>query len=178
MKSIVILAAIIAITGCNQEQSKSQIDSEARAEIEQLKRQLSAIKLDYALQRIDLSSYGSESAYFDPQGTASYTKIKSPTGAVLVTLERIEPYLNGFNVFVKIGNPSTANLIGVSGEIRWGKSDEETDSMKSKKFDLTDTFYGGTWKTVKLTIGPSKTDEIQKIVFSPTFNQLSLAVRN
>lgn len=175
MKKAAFLALASGIlAGCSPagEPAKT-VDADAREEIRQLKTQLALLKFESALARMDSAGLGSEYATFDVHGTQSYTKLKAPVGAVLATLDRVEPYLNGFNVFVRVGNPSTAHLHGVSGEIKWGKSDEATE-MQSKKFELLDTFPPGSWRTVKLTIGPADAQSTQKIVFAPTFNQISL----
>lgn len=169
----ILFALVVCVTlGACQNPTEPLVDAEARAQIEELKRQISLIKLEAALARIDSEGLASSSAVFDPQGSQSYTRIKAPTGNILVALDRIEPYLSGFNVFIRVGNPSTAVLHGVSGEIKWGKADDS--DPPGKKFDLPDTFPPGSWRVVKLTTGPVDAQSMQKIVFVPVFNQLSL----
>ena len=163
---------VAMLTACEKGAPTNKVDADVRAEVDQLKRDIALLKLEGALARIETSGLGQDDATFDVQGTQSYTKLKAPTGAVLVSLDRIEPYLNGFNVFIKIGNPSTAILHGVSGEINWGRSD--SSDMQTKKFELLDSFPPGTWRSVKLTIGPANSQDLSKIVFSPKFNQISL----
>lgn len=173
MKRVVLIAGALMLVGCQPSDNQQATDVQARDEIAQLKREISAIKLEAALSRIEMSGQGAEYAVFDSQGSKAYTKLKAPTGVVLASLERVEPYLNGYNVYINVGNPSTALLHGVSGELKWGKADDLSD-LQSKKFELLDSFPPGTWRVVKLTTGPADAQSIAKIVFSPTFNQLSL----
>lgn len=179
MRTVVMAAIVLACAGCLEKgPAAPTMDSEARTQIEQLKRDVALLKLENALNRMDATGLGSDHAVFDPQSAPAFTKLKAPTGAVLASLERVEPYLGGFNVYVKIGNPSTADLIGMSGEVKWGKADASGDALKSKRFELLDTYPAGTWKLAKLTIGPATAVDVQKIVFQPTFNQISLVTRN
>lgn len=172
MKLVVCTAITFALLGCQPSGTQQATDTQARDEIAKLKQEISAIRLQAALSSIEMSGHGADFATFDSQGDKAYTKLKAPTGVVLASLERVEPYLNGYNIYINVGNPSTALLHGVSGELKWGKADDLSD-LQSKKFELLDSFPPGTWRVIKLTTGPADAQSIAKIVFSPTFNQLS-----
>lgn len=169
-----VALAVIATAGCNESKPQNPVDFEARAEIERLKREVAGLKLEAALARIDTSGLGADVAVFETQGTKAYTKLKAPSGVVLASLERVEPYLNGYNVFINVGNPSTAHLHGVTGELKWGKAQDGAE-LQTVKFELLDSFPPGTWRVIKLTTGNADAQSIGKVVFAPVFNQLSLA---
>lgn len=120
-----------------------------------------------------------ESLLFDPQENKGYQAARAPAGAVLVVLEKLEPYLDGYTVSLRLGNPTTAEYSGIQGKVKWGrlydaKKDQEFNKLGEKDIDLKDDLKAGSWTIVKFNIAPAKPDEVRRLIIQPTFNQLKL----
>jgi Protein of unknown function (DUF3251) len=116
---------------------------------------------------------------FDPQDAKVYAPISAPAGPVLVVLEKVEPYLDGFVVYLRLGNPTSAGYTGVTGTIKWGKKydekrDETYNKLEEKEFDVKDFIPSGTWTVVKFNIAPAKAEDVRRIIITPKFNTINL----
>ncbi len=120
-----------------------------------------------------------ESALFDPQGQSGYQPIKAPAGVILMSLEKVEPYLDGFIVTMNIGNPSSASYTGLKGTIKWGRTfdlakGDEHNKLLEKEFDVPDQIQSGAWNLVRLNIAPAKAEDVRRIIVEPNFSRLNL----
>lgn len=120
-----------------------------------------------------------ESLLFDPQDNKGYQAARAPAGSVLVVLEKLEPYLDGYTVSLRFGNPTTAEYSGVKGKVKWGrlydsKKDQDFNKLLEKEIDLKDDLKAGSWTIVKFNIAPAKPDEVRRLIIQPTFDHLKL----
>ncbi len=121
----------------------------------------------------------SATASFDPQDRPTYSPLKAPAGPMLLVLEKVEPYLDGFTVHLRVGNPTSANFSGMKGTVKWGRKydsdkDEAHNKLSEKEIELSDAFPTGAWTIAKFNIAPAKADEVRRIVVTPTFSSLRL----
>lgn len=78
---------------------------------------------------------------------------------------KIEPYLEGHQVTVDIGNPTSFNLSGISGTLQYGK-DLLDAFTRSVPVSTTDTIRSGSWTRVLVTVNPSKPELMRHFEFS------------
>lgn len=140
---------------------------------------LSALQTRQGLAFIESLKGPQESVEFDPQDEQKYQSVKAPAGPVLVILEKVEPYLDGFTVYVRFGNPSSAGYSGVKGKVSWGRQfdpakDNDHNKLAEKEIDLNDTLGAGSWTLVKFKIAPAKAEDVRRIVIAPVFNAVLL----
>lgn len=116
---------------------------------------------------------------FDPQDEKKYQPVKAPGGPVLVMLEKVEPYLDGFVVSMSIGNPSAGGYAGLHANVKWGRAydaakDDAYNELAEKEIELSDFLPSGAWTVVKFNIAPAQVDQVRRILFSPVFNAIRL----
>ena len=185
MKLLVIasLAACGALAGCGGSKS-SESNLKLESEVQQLATKVKELETDLAnLQRQQfdmLLEMPQTTATFDPQEEKKYISLKAPAGTILAVLEKVEPYLDGYTVSIRLGNPSTASYSGMKGQVQWGRKRDfsksaEFNKMAEKKIDLPDSIPSGRWTFVKFNIAPAAPDQVRRIVFEPSFDSLSLA---
>lgn len=185
MRQIVLrllaMGGVIVLVGCGGgAQSEKVAALEARltaaeADLRAAQAQLIATSMEVALMKIETS----DTAWFDPQAQQAYSAVKTPVGPVLFVLERVDPYLDGYKVTFRVGNPSTALLTGFGATVEYGRArpeGERSELPPTKKVDLkfTDTIRPGAWSLVTANLAPAKADEIRRIGITPSFNNVSL----
>jgi hypothetical protein len=189
MKSAVAALLVVSVAGC-QQQSATRMD-ELVAKVEGLEKANSALeervtdlkgRLDWLEQMDKLNAVKRESAEFDPQENRAYESIDAPTGRVLLVLDKVEPYLDGFTVHLRVGNPSSAAYAGMKGKVKWGraldfKKNAEHNKLAEKEINLTDTLAAGAWTIVTFKIGPANADQVRRIIIEPQFNSVQMRGR-
>ena len=158
---------------------RSSIDTQA-AKLESLSTQVQALTTSViGLRLLQLDADADAAATFDPHADKGYQAIKSPAGTMLLVLERVEPYLDGFTVHLRVGNPTNANLVGMKGVAKWGKrfdssKDEAYNQLRDKPIDVSESFLPGHWTTVKFNVATAKPDEVGRIIIEPKFSSVRL----
>lgn len=174
IKRTVFLAVAIAVIGCGDKQkSKNSLeDPEARKQIQEIKASVRTIFVNNAIESTsNRDMWGTERAELRTKGQEGYVKVSSPTGSVIISLEKVEPYLDDFNVYFNIGNTSSANLLGMSGTIGWGPEDGD---LQSKNFELQNSFPPGAWTVVKITTGTADKAKFGRVLLEPKFSRVQL----
>ena len=185
MREIVWLGSVVAlltVAGCGGagEQAKLVALERRVAELEAAHLKASAQIANLRIEAVLASMSNPEYAWFDPQAQKAYQAVKTPVGNVLVVLEKVEPYLDGYKVSFRIGNPSTANLNGLQATVEWGQAATDsagatTPPTKSVDVKFTDTIRAGAWSLVTANIAPAKAEDIRRIGISPKFDNISLS---
>jgi hypothetical protein len=162
----------VTLASTQPEGPKSEL---LQSDIAALAKRIKALELDKAIR--DLQN--TNAAWFDPQDPKKYAPVKSPAGPVLVVLENMEPYLDGFKITFRLGNPTSASLSGVKGKISWGAAfdvNKPTENIEplSKQFDDPTVFAPGTWTNLTISIGPATAAQARQITIEPVFDQVSL----
>ena len=136
------------------------------------------LKLEFD-QSIARLSGPQERVLLDPQADKAYRTVKAPGGQIFVVLEKVEPYLDGFVVFIRLGNPSAAAYSGLHAKVQWGRAydpskDDTYNELAEKEIELSDVLPSGAWTVVKFNIAPAQVDQVRRILFSPVFNSVRL----
>ncbi|NMD01284.1 MAG: DUF3251 domain-containing protein [Bacteroidales bacterium] len=120
-----------------------------------------------------------------------FQKIETENGNLFVSVEKIEKYLNGYNLFLNIGNPNNSDFVNVKYVLSYGvkrpiykdyknfaeyeiKHNEWKKSLRQKEFNISEKLYAGKWNIIKLTIPDAKADEISYIDLSASVNSVML----
>lgn len=178
---MIFLAAATLIAGCDRAQAPAPPD--LTNEVRMLQQQVNDLSTRVTENRMqalkEQMRIPADSVEFDPRESGGYGQVISPVGVLLVKLQKVEPYLDGYAVTFNIGNPSGAKLIGVTGSVKWGEEIDwrdvkSFDRVQEKKFDLPIEFPSASWTAVKLNVGPAKPEQLRRIILAPVFNSLML----
>src|ERR1035437_5959858 len=167
----VIFASLLAV-GCGNHQAKEQSPPSAnngapKTDIEALQGRVRLLQND--LWRLQARVSRHDSVSLDPT-EKGYGRIDSTSGFFLVMLNSAEPYLNGYRLQIRIGNPMAATYNGFKLTLSWqnpapeqkpGESDEQFQKREEewlkerpheKEVSFTDTLYPSSWNNVSVVI--------------------------
>lgn len=120
----------------------------------------------------------------------SFTRLATPSGVLFVSVQDAQPYLDGYKVFLDIGNPSNASLVGGNLEISWGPkprkpigSEDTKQNIRAdwfldrmvKTVELAQPIRSGSWNKVELILTPAKAADLELVEMSATFTSIGLA---
>jgi hypothetical protein len=136
------------------------------------RRRMVKLETENALRKLE------GTAEFDPQDPRRFQVVKAPVGNILFVLEKLEPYLDGYTVTFRLGNPTSAALNGVKGQIGWGPlfdiKNVDTFALTDKPFEDATNFPPGSWTYLKVNIAPATAAQTRRISITPVFESLSL----
>ncbi len=184
MRRAAVLWLIVILAGCqpNKEPSPAPAPAPAPAatvdplrQMASLEKRINALEIDKTMRDVQ----NVNAAWFDPQDPKNYVPLKSPAGPVLMVLENMEPYLDGFKVTFRVGNPTSAGLIGVKGKISWGPAFDPNNptadvQRHTKEFDDPRQFPAGAWTHLTINFGPATAAQARQIAVEPVFNQVRM----
>jgi hypothetical protein len=169
---------------------------ELRKEVEQLRGEVEALKkaakdtktsLDWiapdVLQNLnDIGTLKHTSVELDPAAPDKYAGVESGAGLLLVSLGKVEPYLDGYRVELKIANPYLMTFKGVDVSVTWAPRwkvniDQFAEWIKknrSQKFSFTDELVPGRWNSLSLILPSTKPDEFGYLSVSLDTNTISM----
>lgn len=113
----------------------------------------------------------------------SYQRVNSNNGTFLVRVMRAEPYLNGYKVFLAIGNMTMATFSGFDLTLRWSTKEPDISSgkwlqwlrsRKVKEEHFTQDLLPGRWNQVDVILTPARADELGYLEVSLATNVVSL----
>jgi hypothetical protein len=115
----------------------------------------------------------------------SYQRLDTDNGFLLVSAVQATPYLNGYKIVLKIGNPLSMTFSGFKAKIKWSKAydfkqytqasyAEWEKSVSEKEVSLTNVLEGGAWNTVELVIAPATPDQLEYVTLSVQTNTVRL----
>jgi len=118
----------------------------------------------------------------------AYQRLDMSNGFLLVSVVEATPYLNGYKVKLKLGNPMYVDYSGFTAKIRWAKSydfahytdasyKEWNSSVQEKEIPSTDVLHGGSWNSVELILTPATAEQLEFVNLSITASTLALFVR-
>ena len=104
----------------------SSPDSPTSQTVEQLKKQVADLQenVNSLWQQIyneisDIQNLKRSSATFDPASPDKYIRVETDAGSLLVSLGKVEPYLDGYKVELQVGNPLAATFKGFEIAATW-----------------------------------------------------------
>jgi hypothetical protein len=153
--------------------------SELEKEIQDLKESHAWLQ-DYAVQQI--SGLQHPTASFDPSSPGPYQLIDGSIGPMLVSIGKIEQYLDGYSVQLQIGNILAASLNGFKVSAKWSRRYKKEDgnyfdwykSRKTKDFSFTGTLASGRWNTLEVILPDTKPSEFGYLEISLDTNTVSM----
>ena len=102
---------------------------------------------------------------------STYQRLDTDNGFLLVSAEKAVPYLNGYKILLKIGNPLSVSYSGFTAKIKWAKyydSNQFTNdsyaawqkSIQQKESSFPDVLEKGSWKKVELIVAPATAEQL------------------
>lgn len=134
----------------------------------------------------------SESGYVKVSTEAdNYSTAKTNFGNFPVIAGKVEPYLDGYKVHLRVGNITTASFNGAKVTVKWGLEPnpymiaenlvEGYDPLnivkkkqKSKEFDISNIFRPGSYCGFDVILSPAKPEEVKAIYVKLSFSRISL----
>lgn len=121
----------------------------------------------------------------------NYQRIDTLSGIFLISLDNVIRYGNGYKLFLRVGNISTATYKGFDFKIKYGKEfnteewekdpsayDKWEKSLKLKETSFTNELEPGVWNKIDVIIAPATSEELGHITLSMQTNVVSLYQRN
>jgi len=153
--------------------------AEQQREIADLRAQISALqkKVEYFGSRESLLSIRmndkkdrEDSVALDLTHSA-YQRLDTDNGFLLVSAEQAVPYLNGYKILLKIGNPLSVSYSGFTATIKWAKRYDNNQftndsyaewqkSVQEKEISFPDVLEKGTWKKIELIVAPTTAEQL------------------
>ncbi len=81
---------------------------------------------------------------------------------LFVACDKIEPYLEGYRITLKVGNPLAMTMLGLSGEIAHGETFAAAIKT-SVRFDTTSELTPGSWTTILVNLNPASVKDVRHI---------------
>jgi hypothetical protein len=119
-------------------------------------------------------------ATFTP-GSKGFSSIHTGVGDLLVILESLKKYANGYQATFNIGNPNFVTYNGIKMLLKWGEanqsdtnSSDSYQSLKSVKVEINKRLLPGTWNKVTVVLSPATSDETGFIYLALELHQVML----
>ena len=179
------------VSGCDNHGSTNRTPNvkDLQSSIEQLNSNISGLKnqiisMQKEQMQTDLEVYSlsSNSASFSPSDVGvGYNVLNTTVGHLVVTLQKLYKYADGYRVVFSIGNPTNAIINNCEATVQWGKmlgGDETVSawerSLQSKHIKLSKTIYPGTWTQVSFVLSPAQASQTAYISLSLKVTGISL----
>lgn len=158
---------------------QSLIDSQSE-DLVTLKAAVEDLKNKTSLHDAQLEAVDEADAIVSEGG--NYGIAKTRQGIFLVSIEKLEPYLDGYKATLHIGNISTLTMLGGDFVVKWGlpwntPNKKLTDiwaSRKSKKFTFAQNFPVGSYTAIEVALTPAKPEEVKTLNVAISWNRVSL----
>lgn len=156
----ILPATLIVFSGCSAATTTS--DSV------KLKDEVSTLQIQVQKLNIDAEQAKNKSKELNLAG-AEFVKVETDNAMFVVIVKQVEPYLDGVQVTLSIGNPMYATYNELKIKTKYGtkfdwtladpstRYDQWGKTLKEKSTDFSNQIKPGTWNTVKLilpTINP------------------------
>jgi len=192
--TVALLVVFISPTACSKKPSKDEASVSSNAgKIVHLETEIRSLRRDLLKVQARESRYDSVS--LDPT-EKGYGRIDTSSGFFLIAVHSVEPYLDGYKLHLRIGNPTAARYNGFKLTVSWqkpypeqrqGESDDELSKRQEqwlqeqphqKEFSFTETLQPSSWNSVSLIVSPATAEEIKELtITSMETDQVVLAVR-
>jgi len=119
-----------------------------------------------------------ETIQLDPS-SRTFQRIDGDVSTFLVLVDDVSPYLNGYRIKLKIGNPSDAQFSNAKLKVRWARSYDFSNysaesykqwesSIQEKEVPLNDNLVAGSWNSVTVDLVPCAANEMGFLELSIT----------
>lgn len=159
--------------------SNEEID-QLKSEIRSIRSELTSLKTESAIMQVNIDSLATSAASVSEGG--GYGIARTQHGPIAISLDGIDPYLDGYRVTLSFGNPTTATFNGADVEVEWGLPwntkgrtyDQIRTSRKKKRFSTLKHFQPGSYTLVEVSLTPATPEEVKRLSVGIDFNQISL----
>jgi TolA-binding protein len=168
---------------------QSRVVDELRKDLAELRQDVDSLKFELNLDEtvIKMKQNKSDSISLDLT-QKSYQRLDADNGFFLVSVSDAVPYLNGYKIQLKIGNPSYATYKDYKLKLRWSKPydwgkytqdsyDEWNKAIHEKEISFPGTLDAGAWNEADVVLAPVTADELGYLTLSIDATTLSLRVR-
>ena len=115
----------------------------------------------------------------------TYQRLDTDNGFFLISSEQATPYLNGYKVTLKIGNPLSVSFSGFKATVKWGKTydykqytsesyDAWQKALQEKQISFADVLERGTWNKVELVLAPATAEQLGYVNVSLSTNTVRM----
>lgn len=191
---LTVVVTLFALTaGCYQKPA----DDKTGPEIDALKQQVTLLSNQLqAAQQSETSLNGRVTAIevarvfengmfaqLDP-ASKTYGIAKTNLGNLLISVDNIEPYGDGYKLRLMVGNPNMATYDGAKLKVqwaekpRWGQANFDGikwgASIQTKEVDVVNDLLPGAWNPVEVVISPATAAQTGYLAVTATLDKLSL----
>jgi hypothetical protein len=103
-----------------------------------------------------------------------YSLLKTPFCNLLVITENVEPYLDGYKIHLKIGNPTSTDFSGFSLIYSSYQTTNFFETVQTITNSVTDKLVSGYWTPVNFVLAPANPDRLRNTSVSVQLNQINL----
>lgn len=115
----------------------------------------------------------------------TYQRLDTDNGFFLISSEQAVPYLNGYKIPLKIGNPLSVAFSGFKAKVRWAKAYDYKQytpesyeawqkSIQEKEILFTDVVEKGTWNKVEMILSPATAEQLGFVTLSLSTNTVRM----
>jgi hypothetical protein len=172
-----IITILFFLTGCTNKANEN-----LQEKINELNREIN--KLNVALTMHQIMEKNFESVILDPTSLEGFQRIDTDTGFFFISLRDVKPYLDGYKLTIRVGNPISATYSGFVLNVKYGKKYNISDktvsyndweeSLNEKESSFSKKLKPGTWNTVEFILSPAKSEELGHIELSMKTDQVIL----
>ncbi len=163
-------------------------DSENKisGEIENLKVQVDSLKANQESMLLVLRTLFSnqskllhDQVIIDP-ASKGFQRLDANNGSFLISVEDVQPYLNGYKLLLSIGNPLDMTFDGLIFKITWGKFRKEEsyedwhNKLNTRDISVVNEIRPGSWNKVELLLVPAGASDLEYISLQIETNQVRL----
>lgn len=155
-RRILVISTLALLTGCINEEKMSSLD----LRVKHLEDTIRSLKFENQGLRSKIEDHEllrnlRELAYLTPN-SAKYSIIDTDIGKLTVSLLNIQPYANGSKVTLRIGNLTTAHILGLKVNIDWGTVDSQgnpnNSDARSREVSLGEIAFSGSWMNTDVVL--------------------------
>ncbi len=156
--------------------------SDLRKETETLKS-----RLDFADYSLSTKQTKSDSISLDLT-SRNYQRLDTDNGFFLVSVEEALPYLNGYKIQLKVGNPLNATYKDYTLKVKWSKPydwnkytqasyEEWNKAIQEKDIPFPQSLEAGAWNSVEVILAPVTAEQLGYVTVSMDASTVSLRTR-
>jgi Protein of unknown function (DUF3251) len=161
---------------------QAQSQAELRAQVEALRGEIASLKDELGQARVEIwKIMPTRSVKLDPAAPGKYERLDTDVGHFLISLENVVPYVDGYKVLLKIGNPLSADYGGFEVKATWGKRfvrglkwADWRRSLQVKTVTSTDRLRSGVWNKFEIVLAPAQADSLGYLEVGLTVDQVIL----
>lgn len=150
-----------------------------RAENAELRQKVASLDFFQRLTAQSVANVDKQAATVTDSG--DYGMAKTTHGPVVISLEKIQPYLDGYKATLSVGNLTAATMNGGEFEVEWGLPyskdipyERLVASKKTKIFSSVADFPSGSYTAVDVLLTPAQPTEVKILYVTPKWNRLTL----